>query len=518
MITALLALAQTAAPVLPPGVSQEFGTQVIAIERMLEAGEFDKASEKLEGMPTAEVAVSWDDSGVPADMKVSFLQARDMAFATWKMVAPGVKFDVKPSGSVNFKFSDTAAQSPNGMSLTFKRPEAEVLIGLTRGEAYKTITSVNNVHNDVARALGAYLGVGNSPFASSVMLPKPAETQRSRLMPQDASVAIENLKVLDALRAAAAQKVKITPTHSKAVIGDSHDLGKMLHGEMRSFKIDVRNDGNGPLKMWLKPECGCTSLVGAQTVAPNSTTPIEVMFDTKEFDGDIVKGITFVTNDPVQPIREFKIRGNIRPMYRFLTPSGPVAILEENGASYDIFLTFKDVKPFHIKRADLLGIPGEVTVSIWKGEMADPQRGEGVLPRAGYKMTVLIPNRIPPGRSPGTLVVQTDSPIAPRVQFTVQAQKGIVALPDELYLGEVSEAKTSRLLVSRPGRPFNITGVESKSASFKVEVKKISADEYALEIAYDGKAPKGDLASSLVVTTDDPKQPVVTIPIVGTAR
>ncbi len=523
MISALIVFAQVAAPVMPAGASIEFHAQVLAIEQMLAAGEFAKASERLNDMPTAALSIAWDDAAVPQDQRAGFAQARDTALASWNLFGPSIAFTVQPTGSLGFKFAPTSGKKSHdgsthlGMWLNLNRPRAEAVIGLSRGDK-STVTSINGVHNDVARAIGSYFGVGDSPVSSTAMYPSHFAAGRSMLMRQDVDAAIGNLRVLDALRAAAAQRQKVTPAKSKLVVGEGFKLGKMLQGEKKQFTIDLKNEGDAPLQMWLKPECGCTTVQGALTVAPGATWPLTVAFDSKEFDGDVTKGIAIVTNDPVQPVRHFKIEGNIRPMYRFLTPAGPVAILDEQGGSFDVYLTFKDVEPFNIKRLDLNGLPGEVDYVAWQGELPDPQRGEPSAVRKGYKITVTIPDRIPPGRSPGTLILSTDSPIVPRVQFTVQAQKGIVALPDELYLGVASEPKAYKLLVSRPGRPFRIMGVTSQSPAFKVDYKQVTTDEYALEIAYDGKAPKGEFSTSLRVTTDDPKQPVVTIPVIGTIR
>ncbi|MEZ0326096.1 MAG: DUF1573 domain-containing protein [Fimbriimonas sp.] len=524
MITALIAFAQTIGPSLPAGVSPEFSAQVLAIEQMLEAGEFDKASERLKAMPTQELALAWDDSAVPADQRPALQQARDMAFATWNMFAPALKLSVSPSALVALKFVPSTEQKTAdgaatvGMALKLERPKAQALIGLVRGADGKTVTSANNVHNDVVRAIGTYLGVGQSPVTSTAMFPMHYAGAKAILMKQDATAALENLRVLDTLRAAAAQKLRMTAAQPKLVVGDRISLGQMFQGERKSFKVDLRNDGNAPLQMWVKPDCGCTTVQGPQTIAPGQTLPMNVNFDSSEFDGDVDKGLTLVTNDPAEPVRHFKMEASVRPMYRFLTPSGPVAILDDKGGTFDFFLTFKDAEPFKIVHYDLTSLPATVSYVPWEGELADPLRGEPNAPRRGYKFTVVIRPGIPPGRSPGTLILQTDSKIAPRVQFIVQAQKGIVALPDELFLGEISEAKTSKLLVSRPGRPFKVLGVESMSPSFKATFKAVKDDEYALEVAYDGKAPKGELATMLKVKTDDPKQPLVNIPVIGTIR
>jgi hypothetical protein len=523
MITALIAITQSMAPILPPGASVEFHTQVLAIERMLEAGEFDQASARLKDMPSKEVEIAWNEASIPAGERAAFAQARDLALTTWKVFAPDLTFSVKPSGKLAFNFvpsiEKTSPETPltQGMAVSIERPQSQAVIGLKRGDK-GVATSANNVHNDVARAIGNYLGLVDSPFASTAMYPIHWESNRVMLMRQDADAALANLRVLDSLRTAAAERRKITPTQAKVVIGESYSMGRMLNGDKKQFKVEVRNEGNGPLNLWVRSDCGCTTVQGPQQVAPGEAKFLDVNFDSTEFDGDVTKRLILVTNDAVQPVRTFKISGNIQPAYRFLAPSGPVVVLDEKGGRAELYLTFKDIEPFGIRAAGLTGLNGTVTYAPWQGELPDPARGEGATARKGYKFTVDFGKQTLFGRMPGTLIVMTNSPSLPRVQFTLNAQTGIVSLPGDLYLGEVSEPKTAKLLVSRPGRPFKVTGVESQSPAFKVTYKAVSADEYALEVVYDGKAPKGDLATSLKVKTDDPKQPVVHIPILGTVR
>ena len=95
------------------------------------------------------------------------------------------------------------------------------------------------------------------------------------------------------------------------------------------------------------------------------------------------------------------------------------------------------------------------------------------------------------------------------------AQKGIVALPDQVYLGEISgSAKRASFLVSRPGRDFAITKITSDSTRFKASSEAVRGKwEHKVTVEFDGKATQGPLNANIVVHTDDPKQPQITVPI-----
>ncbi|HSI73303.1 MAG TPA: hypothetical protein VK934_09000, partial [Fimbriimonas sp.] len=226
MITALLVLAQTLPPILPPGVSPEFSAQVFGIEQLLEAGQFDAATEKLKGMPTSRVTLAWDDSNLLAEKRAEYAQSRDQAIAVWKNFARDITIEVQPSAPLAFTFSaepleKTKAGHASGMTLTLTRPQAKAVIATTRGNPIQPSTA-GNIQNDVFRAIGTYLGIGDSAFAGTVMAPVHWPAPKFSPMKQDIDVALLNLRILDSLRSAAANKQSIKATQPKfSVSGDS---------------------------------------------------------------------------------------------------------------------------------------------------------------------------------------------------------------------------------------------------------------------------------------------------------
>jgi hypothetical protein len=524
MIAALLFMAQVAAPQLPPGVSPDFSAQVYAIEKLLEAGEFAQATTALDAMPTAQVKVGWDDSALPAELKPQFEKARDLAFATWKSFAPPLSLSLATDAPLMVKFVPSLeAKNEEGLfkGMVIRRdgPKTEALIGIQRSNPLSPSTDMN-IHNDVVRAIGTYLGVADSLVQNTGMAPQDFPTrQKFFIMRQDSNAALANLAALSALRAAATASQKVVAIQPKLAMGPvSTTLGGMLKGEKRTFNIELANEGTAPIQMWVKPDCGCTTVEAPSSLAPGEKRTLSGTFDSSEFDGPISKRVVIVTNDPAQPARTYTITGDVKPMFRFLTPDGPVAILDENGGKAVVYLTFTDVAPFVVQRVDLLGLQGQVEYDRWKGELPDPERGEASRARSGYKFTISFPAKMPPGRAPAAISIQTDSKIHPRIQFMVQAQKGIVALPDEMYMGEATEAKAGKFIVSRPGKPFKIVGIDSESPNIRASVKAGTKDEYTVEVEYDGKAAKGELVSALIVKTDDAKQPTIRVPVVVQVR
>ena len=160
-------------------------------------------------------------------------------------------------------------------------------------------------------------------------------------------------------------------------------------------------------------------------------------------------------------------------------------------------------------------MPATVTFEPWSGVMTDPERGEGPEQREGYKFKIKFGKQAVYGRPTVGLVVSTDSPTLPTIRWPFLVQKGIVALPERLYLGEIPQAKLdATATISRPGKPFKIVKTTVDSPFFKV-VCLPSKDgwEYKLRATFDGNATIGSLNAMITIDTDDPKQPVVRIPI-----
>ncbi len=101
------------------------------------------------------------------------------------------------------------------------------------------------------------------------------------------------------------------------------DFGKMSQFRKSSHVWEVKNVGDADLEMWMESStCSCTIAKLATApdatdktkprvhVKPNQTTPIELEWDTKNFQNDYSKGATIGTNDPSRPTLRTQRQGN----------------------------------------------------------------------------------------------------------------------------------------------------------------------------------------------------------------
>jgi len=97
------------------------------------------------------------------------------------------------------------------------------------------------------------------------------------------------------------------------------DLGPLQNGEVRSFEVEVVNQGTGDLVIEaVSTSCGCTSArVIPTTLGPGESGSLQVTFDSgahgPEELGPVLKQVFIASNDPDQPELEFRLTADILP-------------------------------------------------------------------------------------------------------------------------------------------------------------------------------------------------------------
>ena len=94
-------------------------------------------------------------------------------------------------------------------------------------------------------------------------------------------------------------------------------------------------------------------------------------------------------------------------------------------------------------------------------------------------------------------------------------QKGIVSLPESVYLGSPQGVSDSSLVLIRLGRPFKLKSISSDSKYLTFETvpnTSTNPSAYTIRVIYDGKAPEHRLKGTITIETDDANQPTIKIP------
>ena len=97
------------------------------------------------------------------------------------------------------------------------------------------------------------------------------------------------------------------------------DLGPVQNGEVRSFEVEVVNQGTGDLVIEaVSTSCGCTSArVIPTTLGPGESGSLQVTFDSgahgPEELGPVLKQVFIASNDPDSPEVELRLTADILP-------------------------------------------------------------------------------------------------------------------------------------------------------------------------------------------------------------
>lgn len=517
-------------PSLPWGASRALQQSVMRVEEFLSKGQFAQAKTFAARLPKRNVVITWDDSLVPATLKRDFAATRDWAISKWKSMVSGLDFTFAKSGDINFSF--VQALEPNADSVgpagavyfdsdDPKDPRLEAIFALKRTEK-RVPTTKFDVGNEVGYAIGRYLGIeqqhGSGTFATRF---DGSYGGQYNLLPPSPWIASQNLLVSEQLRGFAAKNAKVAVAKAEAFLEPAKlDAGRLAQGNPGEFTMSLTNRGNAPLYFSITPDCSCFTLRVPQKVDPGRTEVLRIYANTVDFHGQQSKNLYFYANDPDFTGRKVPVSFFVEPRYRILTKhEGRLWLVDDRGAVLEYFFIPADNRPLKPTKMTLSGAKGVVDFEPWTGELADPELGESARTRTGYRVQVLLNSDVPPGRISGSLDIETDDPKWPLLRQGFELQKGINAFPFSVYFGELSHASEARVLISYPGQKYKITSLKTNHPNFSASAQPAqNVGEYWVTVRYDGKASAGDVNAVLTVTTDDPKQAKLVVPIVGTVR
>jgi hypothetical protein len=298
----------------------------------------------------------------------------------------------------------------------------------------------------------------------------------------------------------------------------SQDAGTVEAGTLLKFHFTVANPGESELQIpQVKPSCGCTVPHWDKVIAPGKEGAIDAEVNTTAFRGLITKHLTVFTNDPAHPQLELTLTAKVTPLID--VKPGPSALLsiEDRAATQEFTLERTGGRPMKIRQV-------VTNAPYLKAETA-------ALPGEGrYKVSLTASTDAPMGRSTVPVVVQTDLEKSPNLTLIVMVDHGILTSPPMVFFGPLpAEQKTpvqSVVTVMRQHGAFHLIGATADDPKLNVSLQTIrEGTEYHVTVSYAGgwapAAPSGAPGSNaggviqrtVTVTTDDPKQPTLKIPV-----
>lgn len=518
-------------PILPAGsnasVHQAF--RLVAEDTM--KGRFDQAKAKLALLPKYTITYTWNDQGLTPAQRKEWITVRNDAFRTLTNRVPGLTLkEVASKPILKFSFEKSLAPDPEtglprGIALfwsdSITEPRLEAVIGINRGKPLEQTTFVS-LHNEIVFTIGSYLGLAPVPFQGRVMGRSDLQMQykyEGDINELGAFTSIQ--KAATHMTEMVGKQLKVEPTTPKIAFNpEVIERGPVIQGSLMDFSVQVSNIGNGALQVRVIPDCQCVTAGGAPVINAESSVAIPMRVDTKDIVGLFSRHIIVISNDPEKPVQVVPIHIRTTPRYQFLSKEPSVLIVDSAGLDTELFLAIPKEKPMEVTGIELQGMQGTATFEPWEGNLPDPTLQEASKPRKGYRIKLHLKEPPVSGRVAAIIVAKTTDPKYAAIKHAVFAQKGIAAMPASIFYGDLGTAeRQASIILTRPNKPFKILKVESDSAFVDGEVIATKDPwEYKLSCKYNGKAPQGDFRAMITLTTDDPKQAKIRVPVMGTVK
>ncbi len=515
----------------PVGASTEFHHLVLDIESALIAKDFVRAEKLSHLLPTVSVSWSLDTSKLNADQKTEYSQIAKAVENQWQMaVGEAVKFKKVDSGradiAISFepilsKISGTSGVAGAAIFLgaDSTQPRVETVIGLKRGSNLLKVLG-REVYNECLFTFGRYFGLAPNPMLGTAMGRVEGQMfNPNSIASQEMAAARKIIKLSQQLREAIQKKQVIESVHPILSLGqESIAFKEQFQGDEGRAQVLVTNTGNSPLEIEVRGDCGCINGEVVSVLAPGKSTFLTGIFNTIELAGDVHHNLILKTNDPDRPMIIIPVSISVIPRAEVVFPSSNTAYMDTSEQSFSFYVNSVEPKLFKVIEIAVIGLPFTAKSELYDGEQPNFMKQGQIQKIHGYKVTVdtsKMPVGAIFGRQSAMVYVRTDNPKLGVVKAQMFVQKGIVSLPESVYLGSPQGVSDSSLVLIRLGRPFKVKSITSDSKYLTFENVPNSPtypSGYTIRVIYDGKAPGHRLKGTITVETDDAKQPTIKIP------
>ncbi len=299
----------------------------------------------------------------------------------------------------------------------------------------------------------------------------------------------------------------------------SWDFGEMKQQETRTFQVTITNKGAGRLIISeVKADCGCTvPEMKTKELGPGESAPLDIEFNSKRFNGKVIKTVKIYSNDPSAPVSDIILTADVHtpllvnPASRRL---GFPQSLEGEQATRTATFTAVDAPELEIKANR--SKHGLFQVEVQNKVDGDPRQA---------KLVVTRPADMPPGSHRDNVRVRTNLPDMPTVDIELKAdvRSPIQVSPARLnFRYRLKFDLNMRVQAFEHRSRFKILSVESDLPELKIgDVIEAPGGVYIIPIkgapisSDDPRAieAKGRIKGSVIIKTDLPSMPQITVPV-----
>jgi hypothetical protein len=286
----------------------------------------------------------------------------------------------------------------------------------------------------------------------------------------------------------------------------SQDGGVVEEGTVVKYRFVIVNRGQADLQVpQVKTSCGCSVARWEKVIKPGQEGAIEAEMHTEFFRGPVSKYLTVFSNDPERPQVQLGITARVTPLVEIKPATVAMVSVDDQPVTHEFTIERNGSQPMQILQVTN-------TASYLKSEVT-PLPGEG-----RYRLKVTVSPEVPMGRTVLPIVVKTDLQKAPNRTLTLMLDRGIVTTPPMVFWGilppELKSPMQGAITLTRRSGSFHVTGVAVDDEKLQAKLETVrDGSEYRITVTYAGGWDTGLVKKTLTVTTDDPKQPVIDIPV-----
>ncbi|MCC6443122.1 MAG: DUF1573 domain-containing protein [Armatimonadetes bacterium] len=520
------------APAIPTEMNEQERALLSRVESLLAGEEFDRAEAILKGLtPPASVKVLANRLSVPKDSRAAVAKAVRDAMQAWNQ-AGDVRFqqtereeeadlilllewDVAriASGQARLVCADVSFNfPPEGQAAFPERRIAWARIAVNQ-PYLGSVHAAPSLAHLAGQSLGSYLGLAETLEASDLMGPdthtasvavRPSESDLKRVRELQAI----REKLMDFARKRAAVSV---PRPVMEMAKSEIDVGDVWVGDNAPFSFPVKNAGDAPLEIDARSTCGCIVARSGRAIAPGAEDAITGEIRTAGYRGKLEKTIEVRANDPTRPRASLSLSVNILSVVH-IEPSENLSfsLKDTEPTSKELTLTVRGTEPVEINRVSC-------SVPYATAELQSLPSDSG----KAYRVVVTVRSEAPVGRIPFMVTAFTTSRREPQIPIYALCEKGIMAVPVSVYMGNITSATrlpvTQILTLIKKEGAFHIRQVTSSDANLQTEMETLrDGSQYRISVTYNGGwQADASIRSMVIVETDDPRQPRIEIPVIA---
>ncbi|MGD0075539.1 MAG: DUF1573 domain-containing protein [Candidatus Binataceae bacterium] len=295
-----------------------------------------------------------------------------------------------------------------------------------------------------------------------------------------------------------------------------YDFGSALSGPAIHHTFKVKNVGGSELVIdHVQTSCGCTAAEPSKKhLQPGEDADIAVTFDTRLIKGHSERTITVFSNDPHTPESTMTIKGQLTVEFE-TTPKevffGKARLGTEESRQVTVTYTGKgDFKVSKISNSS-------PSIKVAQAPLKDG--------KSGVILTVTRLKTMPVGPFDDSIEIDTSrQPILVHVSGRIVGD--IAVEPPQVSFGIVphGQGAVRVLRVANSGsHPVQVTEVSPQITSAATPPHSVVAKvepvtpgkEYKVTLELRQGTPDGQLRGKLSIKTDDPQEPVLTVPFFG---